>query len=199
MRHIITAALLLLAATAQSAQVTIDFEEFSRGPIDPPDGDLVSKGFALEYLDQGSGYPIIEIIGSLNGTQAYMNCSTCQAVEQIDLSSAAANNISLHAIDIGALGAAFPSFDFIFTGFLAGGGSITQSALGVSTLQTLLFDASWSGLESVRIQIDNANGVNAYASFIDNIVVSQVPVPAAVWLFGSGLAAMGLIRRRRPS
>jgi hypothetical protein len=86
MRHIITLGLLLMAATAQSAQVTIDFEEFSRGPVNPPSYDLTTKGFVFDYLNQGSGYPLIETAGTPNGTQGYMNCPSCVAVEQIDLS-----------------------------------------------------------------------------------------------------------------
>lgn len=33
--------------------------------------------------------------------------------------------------------------------------------------------------------------------YLDDIVVSAVPVPAAVWLFGSALAALGWLRRTR--
>jgi hypothetical protein len=34
-------------------------------------------------------------------------------------------------------------------------------------------------------------------AFVDNIVVSTVPIPAAVWLFGSALAGLGWIRRKQ--
>lgn len=48
-------------------------------------------------------------------------------------------------------------------------------------------------LRTIRLQ-------NQYGTaYIDNFTLAAVPVPAAVWLFGSGLAAMGLMRRRRPS
>jgi hypothetical protein len=47
-------------------------------------------------------------------------------------------------------------------------------------------------------------GIGAYSSpisaggtlFIDNIIVSTVPIPATVWLFGSGLAMLGWMKRR---
>jgi hypothetical protein len=36
-------------------------------------------------------------------------------------------------------------------------------------------------------------------NFIDNVVVSAVPIPAAVWLFGSALAGFGFIGKSRSS
>jgi len=44
--------------------------------------------------------------------------------------------------------------------------------------------------ESLAINTNSAAG-------IDNIMVSAVPVPAAVWLFGSALMGMGVIGRRK--
>jgi hypothetical protein len=36
-------------------------------------------------------------------------------------------------------------------------------------------------------------------AFYDNIAVAAVPVPAAVWLFGSAMSALVGLSRRRPS
>jgi len=43
-----------------------------------------------------------------------------------------------------------------------------------------------------------AGGLNAEALFLDNLQVNAVPVPGAVWLFGSGLIGLiGVARRKR--
>ena len=198
MRIILIAVTLFLSTAANAATVTIDFEEFAPDQaINPPSGDMVSKGFVFDYLDQGSGNPVATASGSPNGTQGYVNCPNCQAVEQIDVYSSSNYVFALNSMDVAGLGSTLPAYDFIITGFVAGGGTVSLSALDVSALQTLSFDSSWSSLESFRIEIDNTNGNNAFASFIDNVVVTAVPVPAAIWLFGSALAGLGWLRRKQ--
>ena len=40
-------------------------------------------------------------------------------------------------------------------------------------------------------------GLGGFTSVeIDNVNVSAVPIPAAVWLFGSALAGLGWLRRK---
>ena len=41
------------------------------------------------------------------------------------------------------------------------------------------------------------NGESAWIQKKITVVVSEVPVPAAVWLFGSGLGLLGFMRRRK--
>ena len=48
--------------------------------------------------------------------------------------------------------------------------------------------------------VATATGNNGSGNFYDNLVfaeVSQVPVPAAVWLFGSGLIGLISVARRK--
>ncbi len=198
MRIFFGVTLLLLGAAVQSAPVVIDFEEFTPDvAINPPSGDMTSKGFTFDYLDQGSGNPVVSSAGgSPNGTQGYINCPNCQLVEQIDVFQSSGSVFSLQSIDLAAVNTV-GNFDFIFTGFKSGGGTVTQSALAVSALQTLNFDSSWTNLDSFRIEIE-ANSTTLFtASFIDNVSVDAVPIPAAVWLFGSGLAGLGFLRRKK--
>jgi hypothetical protein len=43
----------------------------------------------------------------------------------------------------------------------------------------------------------DANGESAWIQKKITLTVSEVPVPAAVWLFGSGLGLLGFLRRRK--
>ena len=61
----------------------------------------------------------------------------------------------------------------------------------------------FSAANSMSLNIQNtlqaytdANGESAWIQKKITLVVSEVPVPAAVWLFGSALAGLGWMRRR---
>jgi len=41
-----------------------------------------------------------------------------------------------------------------------------------------------------------AEGVSPDAVGFDNLVANTIPIPAAVWLFGSGLGLLGWLRRK---
>jgi hypothetical protein len=92
--------------------------------------------------------------------------------------------------------------DFTFTGYLVGGGTVSKSITitdfatttgGSST--AVIFDGSRVDLTAVDISFVPGDGFEV--SLIDNVTVSAVPVPAAVWLFGSGLAGLGWLRRKQ--
>jgi hypothetical protein len=85
--------------------------------------------------------------------------------------------------------------DFALTGYFAGGGVISTTVFVSSeTLTIFELGGGWTNLQSLTI--DPLGGTNL-AVAVDNIAVtSTVPVPAAVWLFGSGLGLLGWRRRR---
>jgi hypothetical protein len=67
-----------------------------------------------------------------------------------------------------------------------------------------LLGTPWSESSSLALNIQNtltaytdANGETAWVQKKITLVVSEVPVPASVWLFGSGLGLLGWIRRRK--
>jgi hypothetical protein len=81
----------------------------------------------------------------------------------------------------------------IWDGTLGGGWCGTADE-GVNQYCPDMFDngvIEWTSLLSVSIEAHNGAGS------IDNIVISQVPVPAALWLFGSALAGLGWLRRKQ--
>jgi hypothetical protein len=101
---------------------------------------------------------------------------------------------SLHSLDFlaGSLSASAGTIEV--TGYYAGGGSLATTLTASSAgfvWDSTVFDASWSGLGRVEFA---ASGLDSLAA-LDNLVVTAVPIPAAIWLFGSALAGLGWIRR----
>lgn len=89
--------------------------------------------------------------------------------------------------------------DFVFTGTFGIGGVISEIVLAVSAIipnQTLF--SGFVGLSSLRVTSNDG-----FFPVLDNLVVtpngptSVVPVPAALPLFGTGLAIMGFVGWRR--
>ena len=76
-------------------------------------------------------------------------------------------------------------------GTLAGGGSVSQNINLTSDLTTINV-TGMDGLSSLDFTFDGQ-----FAPFdIDNITVNVIPIPAAVWLFGSAMGLLTFMRRR---
>ena len=77
----------------------------------------------------------------------------------------------------------------------------TVDISGVGQITTDFYSQS-GGIESMRLGLSPAHGsINApdpsINVYVDNLSVNSVPVPAAVWLFGSGLIGLAGIARRK--
>ena len=88
---------------------------------------------------------------------------------------------------------------FVFTGNLAGGGTVSQTfvvpsqASGSPVEATYAFSSAFDNLASVTFAPQNA----PYYQF-DNVEVSTAPEPASLMLLGTGFFAVaGVVRRRR--
>jgi hypothetical protein len=82
------------------------------------------------------------------------------------------------------------------TGTLSGGGTVQQNLNLNNTLSTYNI-TGMSDIVALDISFD---GSTYFAPFdLDNINMSVVPVPGAVWLFASALGLAGLRRKRRLS
>ncbi|MGI9290957.1 MAG: VPLPA-CTERM sorting domain-containing protein [Gammaproteobacteria bacterium] len=132
--------------------------------------------------------------GSVDGTD-YLGfgdpgCGGCIPLEiYIETISGAAFN--LDSIDI-AIGSLFPSATV--SAAFAGGGSIDRS-ITTAGWQTQAFGAGWENIETMVISMNSNSGLDQLG--IDNFSASVVPIPAAVWLFGSALAGLGWMRRKQ--
>ncbi|KKM03760.1 hypothetical protein LCGC14_1771180 [marine sediment metagenome] len=59
----------------------------------------------------------------------------------------------------------------------------------------LLFDAAFSDIDTIKFYTTNSGYFNDFV--LDNIQVSNVPIPAATWLFGSALIGLAGIKRKK--
>ena len=76
-------------------------------------------------------------------------------------------------------------------GVVAGGGAITTMDAAD------LGSGDWLNVTYVEFYNSSSSPFQSVIS-VDNLMVgSPVPVPAAVWLFGSALAGLGWVRRKR--
>jgi hypothetical protein len=208
MRSAIFSLLLLGPAIAYSATVVIDFENvvsdadaaLSVSPY-TEDGMQVAANlgngiFGKDYV--GGGIPTGD---NDNGSAIYGWCGyrfsapyLCDGTSIVTLTEASGNTFDLLSLDSSNLNLGELAGTLVVIGHLEGGGTINADlVLQSDSWQRFSFDASWQGLESVSIHAANIVG---WDPAIDNIAVNVVPIPAAVWLFGSALASLGFVRRR---
>jgi len=74
-------------------------------------------------------------------------------------------------------------------------GSWTQAMSGTSNTAVVPFSLASSGNIQLQLSFLDKSSYQASA-IIDNIKVSSVPLPGAIWLLGSGLAALIGVRRK---
>lgn len=79
---------------------------------------------------------------------------------------------------------------FVFVGSAAGGSDSAQGLIDIGGL----FSGPISFLKIVQTSTSDAYDLDAVGAFYSTMVV---PVPAAVWLFGSGLASILLVGRKK--
>ena len=181
----------LLAATFSVDAAVIDFEslEHVSPGVNNLDSPYLEAGYS--FVDEVTPNNTFGVYGTLNtnfsGSTALFNRNT-NGVTRLTRQDGTAFN--LFSIDLAELnGDVTPpeQLQVTFTGLFSGGGTIEQTftldgnAFGAETF----FFTDFSNLASVSWAQETP-----FHQF-DNVVVNAVPVPAAVWLFGSGL--LGLI------
>jgi len=194
MKKVVAVILLLGASAIQAATIAIDFEEFVAG--DSGSGSIATQGYTLTSSGSGTNPPDYGFRFVSGNDITYGYCPDCVA----SLSNSAGGSFSLVAADI-YVGTTEPA-SITVTGYLMSGGVVqTDVAGGIGSVagldfQTVAFGAGWEDLERVEFGFANFDVFALGGYGLDNILVTAVPIPAAVWLFGSGLGLLGWFRRR---
>lgn len=187
----------LLAVTIPANAAVIDFEVLEHNHyLDLLNSPYNEDGYVIENLTNATN--AFEVLGTdhpnfQDSTRLYNRF--VDGVTSLEKQDGTAFN--LFSIDLAELnGNVTPPPDLLvtFEGLLSGGGTVTQTfqldgiAFGA---ETFLF-TGFNNLSSVTwTQAEPSHQ-------FDNIVVSAIPVPAAIWLFGSGLLGLiGFARRKR--
>jgi len=205
MRSLVVATALLFGSLgAHASIVTIDFNEFDAAPpagtqdfggVYVSNTNLQHAGFewgtaAGGYFIMSSGGPAptedgagLSVTGDPN-TPGYMSVT------------GPGKTFSIFSFD------AWHTYDALVTGVYAGGGTISVQLQDIYDGDKFAFGSEWSGLKSIEFSnmiLWDADFTAGFSNplIIDDVVVSIVPIPAAVWLFGSALAGLGFLRRQQ--
>ncbi|MEW8029365.1 MAG: hypothetical protein AB2792_08390 [Candidatus Thiodiazotropha sp.] len=190
MRHKTTTALMFLfaglglitvAGTTHAAIL-----DFSSGTfLDRPPGAgldyYAQDGYIVEIADPGHNTSM----GTCPGRWCFDNLWGVPA-ETTFLTSADGSAFDLTSLQV------FQSAQGL--NFTADGGAFLNS----TDLGTIFFGPEFQDITLLRIDIPCRGPGASCRVTLDNIDVNPVPIPAAVWLFGSGLLGLiGLSRKRR--
>jgi len=78
--------------------------------------------------------------------------------------------------------------------------SLAPEGDGSDDWVNVVFDSNWDAVNKVVIEnqvFGSTFGTEAKPTYVDNFTATVVPLPAAVWLFGSALAGLGWMRRKQ--
>lgn len=184
----------LLAGTANAVLIDFDSLEVANSNLNYiPSGEYTEDGFTISgptmyYAGQSND----EYAGS-----AGLHLRTSNAT--ISLVDSTASVFSINSIGLSILNPDGVSPEVTFTGFLLGGGTVTQTFQPLSFgFSDFFFDASFSNLTSISWNQGPYDG-DAHQFDNINLNVVKVPEPATIALLGLGLAGIGFARRKRPA
>lgn len=186
------ASLLGLFAVSSNASEILQFEGYA------PPGSLVNVSTSTPYSEAGF------TLTPTNSDSAVFDAADPNAAFPGDSTSwfgfAAGNTITmtgpapfnLLGFDVGPISFGSGTTDVTVTADLFGGGteSTIFSGLTTDTTETL----NWTGLQDVQFSADTDTGLDNI-----NVQAPSTPEPGTVLLFGAGLGALSLVRRRSRS
>jgi hypothetical protein len=193
--RIFLASIFLSVSMVANAE-TVDFEDLAAYAVNNYFSSVPSNDY--EFSD-GIGAVLV------NGPIADKSIAFCTEYNSqcpgnyLTMTNQSGKLFDLHSIDVefyssNLSGAGFDTIEV--TGFLGAGGSVITTftfETGLSVPETLTFGNEWLGLTSIELSA----GPTFSSLALDNFVVTTVPIPAAVWLFGSALAGLGWLRRKQ--
>jgi len=193
MRSVFLIFLLLGSMATRATTITVDFEE-PNFPNYSTGTNVISQGFEFSQSLDGVGDEVWPFQYGSDSAGGLFYCPGCVATMQ----EVEGKTFSLHAMEVSMTSAFVGERSVILTGYFASGGSISTE-LTANTYSdswfSYTFGSDWQNLVSLEFGALDAPYSWTAIGF-DNIVVTAVPIPAAVWLFGSALAGLGWMRRK---
>jgi len=179
------AAFLILAFSAISANagtVLIDFDDVTPEYVFGGNlFDIETKGFTFDAVTSSASPPEAGVGsgGIFAGAECFAFGAGCGSLIVMEA-------VNGSAFSIQSIG----SWEGSFEGTLFGGGAADLSApIGTG---------DWLSLETFRVRnYCELTPCGYFEASLDNVTASVVPIPAAVWLFGSALAGLGWVRRKQ--
>jgi len=185
MKHFIGALLVCLSFSIQAAPLTIDFEDLS------DDGFVsVIESGGFVFSSNGSPDPLLATTSAIDGD---FSLAWCPFLCEVAMETANGSTFSLFSFDTYGVGYESGPLFFDVLGYRADGSTVTETFPGATSQQSISLQGNWTDLTRVEFS-PQYSAVFGYV--IDNIEVSVVPIPAAAWLFGSALMALGWARKR---
>jgi hypothetical protein len=199
MNKFLFAALLLTAGAVQAANpATIDFddtlptyfgttthqEDGFTLTSNVPDGTLID----VNNIVRGN----LGVFGGGTGSQSIF-WGANGAISTLSLVEDSGKRFDLLSLDASSL--LNPGGQLTLSGTKYAGGATVSQVLNLNSTLSTYNISGMDGITDLNISFDGA----AYSApfDLDNINMSVVPVPAAVWLFASALGFAGLWRKRR--
>jgi hypothetical protein len=201
MKKLFTVPFLLLAFVTNVQASTVTFEDNAVDTIQT--SSIVSGELAFTPVS-GNFYTYTSHVGAINGTNAllageghyqYSPSTTFDFGGGFSFKETDNTVFDLNSLDSGLAWSQSETGSVVFTGHQSDGGILTQLLSFNKAYTHFVF--GWTNLLSVEVSANSDFGYVAY----DNINVTSadaVPVPTAVWLFGSALTGLvGLGRRKK--
>jgi hypothetical protein len=185
MRSILITMLLLSFASANAETITIDFESLEQ-----------SENYSFEsYSEDGFLFTVQNSLLAVRGTNDVWYAGSTALFNAFGgretVFTKGGESFDLISIDLSEIEIPLGSSTVTFS--RDGGHSQTFVTDGPFGFETFFFDSGFLGATSVSWVSEFATPVPQ----IDNIVINVVPIPAAIWLFGSALAGLGWLRRKQ--
>ncbi len=194
-----TAVYFLLAGSANATIVTADADDFTAG-TDISNSyaglTLSFEGTTSSGINDGVIYSVEQsgalvastgtrVFGTSDMTYPNLFTGAATSVFRIDFDS------TMFTVSLDALGDDISDLARL-TAYSVGDAVIDiYTTIGLTSGQSDTMTVSGSGIAYIL-----AEGVSPDAVGFDNLVANTIPIPAAVWLFGSGLGLLGWLRRK---